>query len=486
MNLLPTSIMRAGCLFLSVLSSSLFGQSPLTLTSVQAQARGESPAAQQAALTAQAAAADYRAFRAGLRPQVSLGASLPGFTRSINGVLQDDGSTLFRTQNQTFSTANLSLQQVLPFSGGEVSLFSALTNFNSFGPNGFTSWQSVPLGIRLRQPLFQVNAVKWDREAAALELTLAERTRLRSREEAVVEATQLFFAALRAQEQLQRLRADLPRLDSVYRLAQQRQALGRLSEAERLQSELTRWQAKADSGELAWTEAQARADLARWLGQAPDSLARLLVPEMPRLAEGAEAWLPQAWAQSQQALDARLARLQAERAVREAKAGGRLQAELTASFGLNQTGQQVGEAYRNLEDQQAVSLSMQVPLLQGGRGRAEVEAAAARQRAVQVETRQRRLGYEQDLRFQWRQLQQLQAQVTLAERVQAAAQRRYRISYQRYRSGGLTLQDLYLARQEEGQAQADYLRSLERLWLTLVEWQADALYDAQAGQPLQP
>lgn len=486
MKILPTQIMRASCLFLLALPYWLWGQSRLTLAAVQAQARGESPAARQADLTKQAAQAQYQVFQAGLRPQLQLGASVPGFTRSINGVQQDDGSTSFRTQNQTFSSANLSMRQVLPFSGGEITLFSALTNFNSFGPNSFTSWQSVPLGLRLRQPLFQVNAVKWDRAAASLGLTLAEREGLRQRETAVVEATRLFFAALVAQEQLRRLQADLPRLDSVYRLAQQRQALGRISEAERLQSELARWQARADSGEWALNEAQARADLALWLGQAPDSLARLPVPAAPRLAEGAEAWLPQAWAQSEQAIDAQLTRLQAERAVQEAKAKGRFQAELTASFGLNQTGQQIGEAYRNLEDQQAVSLSMQVPLLSWGRGRAAVDAAAARQRSTQLDGRQQRQQYEQDLRFQWRRVRQLQAQLSLAERVWSAAQRRYRISYQRHRSGGLALTDLYLARQDEAQAQVDYLRTLERLWLTLAEWQALALYDGQAGRPFRP
>src|SRR5207248_7795096 len=62
----------------------------------------------------------FRSFRLRLLPQLSLGSALPtyNYNRSIIPVLQPDGSTLFRPQDQTNTTLGLTLSQRVPLTGG--------------------------------------------------------------------------------------------------------------------------------------------------------------------------------------------------------------------------------------------------------------------------------------------------------------------------------------------------------------------------------
>src|SRR5690606_25202835 len=76
-------------------------QEPLTLSQAVAIAQERGHQAQAAPASRDAARFRDRAFFSRLLPQLSLSGTMPRYNRSIIPVLQPDGSTLFRPQDQT-------------------------------------------------------------------------------------------------------------------------------------------------------------------------------------------------------------------------------------------------------------------------------------------------------------------------------------------------------------------------------------------------
>ena len=467
------------------LSLPLVAQPMMDLSTAQALARSESPAARQAALEALSAQQDYDAFVASLKPQVRLSADLPGFSRSINGVLQDDGSTIFRSQNQTNARASLSLSQALPFTGGQVSLFSSLFNFNQFGPDGFTSWQSVPVGFSYTQPLFQPNRYRWDQREQEATLALAEVQALRQREEAALAVTRAYLRAWLAQAQTQQARQRLAQNDSIYQIAQARHRLGKVSEEQLLQSELALLQARSARQEQQLAYQQAFAQLLTLLDLPPDGDWQLRTPPpLPPLGSTPEAAASLALQHADLQAAQRLDSLRAERELIETRQATRFQADLTASVGFNQSGNSLGEAYQQLEDQQAFSLGLNLPLLQWGQGRAQLEAAQARRESLQIGQEQARRAYGDEIRYRVQQYALLQDQLDLAQQAVEVAQRRYRFSRARFELGKLPLTELLLAQNEQLQAQQAYWQLLQQLHLAQTELRTETLYDFIQQKPV--
>lgn len=92
-------------------------QEPITLARAIELAQQQGHQARAAAATREAARYRDRAFYSRLMPQLSLGGTLPSYNRSIIQVVQPDGSTLFRPQDQTNATATMTMSQKLPLTG---------------------------------------------------------------------------------------------------------------------------------------------------------------------------------------------------------------------------------------------------------------------------------------------------------------------------------------------------------------------------------
>src|SRR5260370_7297893 len=103
----------AACLSLAV-ALPLGSQEPITLQQAIALAQERGFQAQAARAARDAARYRSDAFTARLLPQLSLSGTLPNYNRSVIPVLQPDGSTAFRSQDQTNTPLTLLFSQNLP------------------------------------------------------------------------------------------------------------------------------------------------------------------------------------------------------------------------------------------------------------------------------------------------------------------------------------------------------------------------------------
>lgn len=114
---------------------------------------------------------EYRSYKANFLPNLMFTSQLPEFSRRIVDVPSIDPVTGevrhdYSSEFYNIFSGGLSLQQNLP-TGGSVTISSSLQRIDrfsgSFNNHQGTEYLSTALNVRLRQSIFGVNDMKWDR-----------------------------------------------------------------------------------------------------------------------------------------------------------------------------------------------------------------------------------------------------------------------------------------------------------------------------------
>ena len=421
---------------------------------------------------------DLAAFQASLKPQVSLRADIPGFSRAISNISQDDGSSLFRTQSLAFSSSSILISQELPLTGGSIFMRSGISSLWNFEPLENQLWQTSLLVVGLNQPLFQLNDTQWNLREQRMEFRRAQINYVASLQEVAQEMTSIYFQALDAQKSMERAQLNLINNDTIFTLSKGRFQVGKIAENELLQSELRYISAQADFEQADLDFQQALRELRILLNLPAGQPVSLSIPDgLPNTQIDSDLAISQANQYSLFSQNMGLRRFRGERALREVQQSNRLQADLQATFGLNQSSDDFFDSYKDPVDRQTFSVGLSIPLFNWGRGRANREAALARQESLRISLDQEQRDFENDIFFQVRSIQQLEKRLEIAARSDTVAQRRYEISKQRYLIGKISIQDLFIAQQEKDGAQQNYISSLRSFWNAWAELRRLTLYD---------
>ena len=472
-------------MFLLGASYSLQGQQVYSLDDCINLAQDKSPQSAIAKKAFESVYWSYEAYRAGLKPQVSLTMNTPGLLRSIVPVVRDDGTQAFTPQNQAYSTANLIVSQAIAPTGGNLSLVSGLNRQDVFGTDGFVQYNSVPFILRLNQPLFAFNQLKWDKRTQPLQYQRAEKQYLEALEDISIDICGKYFDLYIARLQMDNAKRNEQINDSIYTISQGRFRVGKIAENDLLQTELAAFNARAAVKDAELAVEKARTDLAITLGFPENEEFNLVPPrELDRAEIDVDFAVSQARSNRSDALDFELRRIEAERLLSQARANARLSIDLNASVGLNQAGASLAEAYTAPLDQQSASVGLNIPILQWGRGKASVESANVEVERVdeQIQLDTRRLL--RDVRFQVLDFMQLQDRFLLAKRSMDIAMRRFDVAKNRYLVGKIDITNLQIAQDESNSARASYFQTLRQYWMAYYQLRRSTLYDFVADLPL--
>ena len=456
----------------------------LSLDDVIRMAQGNSPSARLAQMEVNASKLDYTAFKAGLKPELSLSANLPGLSRSISNINQDDGSILFREQSQAISRVGVNLSQQLG-TGGNLFVSSSTLGIFNFEPIDATNWRTSIFEVGFSQPIFQFNQVKWNKQNATINLNLALGEYAVEKERIALEITDIFFDALIAQENLLRANTNVLNNDTIFEITEGRFGVGKIAENELLQSELNLMQARSG-------QERAKVDLERAIRSLKTQLAlpdgeiiSMLSPLiLPRMIYDPEKAVEEALKHSQFTREIALEKFRADQALARTKGANRPELNLNATFGLNQTAEEFLDTYRNPVDRQTLSMGVDVPIFNWGRAKAENEAALIRQEQTYASAELREQTFRDQVYYQVLTLKQLETQLTIASKSDEIAQKRYTITKNRYLIGKIGVQDLFIAQSENDRARADYLSTLRDYWTAYINLRLATLFDFVEMKPL--
>ena len=330
---LKTLLLLAGLLILRPQTASAQGDTTsLTLQECIRLARANGPLGVMARNTFDSRQSAYRSFVAGNYPQLSLQGELPGYSRSINPIILPDGSTVFTPQSQASSSVSLAISQTIPLTGGELSLSTGLNRIDLMESRS-QYYRSNPLMMTLRQPLFQINTMRWDRQAQDIRYGMASRELVEAMEDCAIDATNKFFDLFLASMSSTNAASNLAINDTLYTISKGRFNVGKIAENDLLQSELAYLNAQTQLENANVGLHRSQENLRVALGLGPATYIVLLPPtSIPAASINPEEALTQALKNRSDMLNFDLQLLTAERTVTQAKSDNSLNAMMTASL----------------------------------------------------------------------------------------------------------------------------------------------------------
>lgn len=459
----------------------------LTLPEVISIAREKSPDALIARHRFRRSYWEYRSFRAGYLPNVRLEATLPNFNRTIDAITLPDGSETYLERTLARYAANISINQKLGLTGGEFFLQSGLQRLDNFFTDTSTrQFLSTPLSIGFRQPLFAYNAFRWDRQIEPLRYEEARRLYLEANEQVAATAINYFFDLLSAQLEREIARTNNANYDTLYRIALGRFQLGKIAENELLQLELNLLRARAaqENAQLSYqNKLMSFRSFLRITGNKPIVL---IAPQPEKFFEAnpttalAEALENTS---SGQAFARRM--LEAESQLSRAKAEGRFDAQLFATFGLSQTAVRFGDVYNNPLDEERLSLGLTIPLLDWGQAKGRIRMAESNLELIRTSIEQEKTDFEQNLYIKVMQFNMQHNQLLIAAKSDTVAQKRFDVTQKRYMIGKVNdVLELNNAQIDNDNARIGFYQALKNYWSSYYELRRLTLFDFEHNKKI--
>ncbi|WP_346820014.1 TolC family protein [Rapidithrix thailandica] len=463
-----------------------FSQKKYTLQQVIRLAKENSLASLQAENRKENSYWQFKTFRSNYKPQLSLNGTLPQFTRGIQPIPQNDGTTEFRPVSSAISDLELSLGQTIGLTGGQVFVSSRLERIDNFGGTGDkTRYASTPVSIGFVQPLFQFNSLNWEKKIAPLRYEESVKAYAEEMERIAYNATDLFFNLLLAQVSLEIADKNLASNDTIYRIAQGRYQLGKIAENDLLQLELNLITSQQQVREAKLNLETTTLNLNTYLGITENEPLELIEPtDITEFEVSVNIALDQAKLNRQQYISFQRQKIEAQREVARAKGDAGLKVDLRARFGLNQQGQQLSEAYRAPEDRETFSVGLEIPILDWGRQKSRVQTAQANLELVNNTLQQEEIKFEQDIMVLVKRFQILREKLVASIKADDIANRKYIVSQKRYMVDKISITDLNIALQEKDKAKQQYISSLKNYWQAYYEIRMLTMYDFEKNEKI--
>ena len=448
----------------------------LSLYDVIELSQEQSPSAKQAETRVKNRYWQYRLYKSNYNPQLALTGNLPGYNRDYFGNLIDDGTIVFQEREQINSTLNLGIEQPIALTGGTVSINSNLNYFADLNRDE-DRYNSTLVNVRLNQPLFGFNSLKWDKRTEPLRYEESKRSYVEEMEYVSREAVRYFFDYLDAQINLQIAETNLNNTDTIYRIEEGRYNIGTTSKDKLLQVELQLLRSQQDVTQAHLDMQTTSQKLRAYLALKTNDTLRLILPDhIPNFDILMQDALMYAKMNRADYIAFERSRIESQRDVERARRQ-RFQSNLVASYGLNTAADDFQNAYSNPNDQQRIDVGLVVPILDWGRNKARIETALANQQLNEYVLDQDIQNFEQEIMTLVRQFEVLRNQMRIAKKSDEVAEERYTVSQNRYLTGKVDITNLNIALSEKDAAKRSYNKALRDFWVAYFDLRRLTLYD---------
>ncbi len=453
-----------------------------SLSDVVDMAKGQSPSAKLASTNYTSKSWQYRLYQSNYLPQLSLNATLPNLNRSINPIVQPDGTSKYEFQSLSTNSMNLSVTQNIGLTNSQIFVSSQVQRIDILSAPLSTSYLVSPVIVGINQPIFGFNKLIWDSRIEPLKYEEAKKQFNEDLEMVAIQGSELFFDLLSAQLELEIQKKNVENTDTLYKISTGRYNLGKIAENDLLQMELNNMKAQNNLAQGQLDADIAMLKLANFLKLPSGQHITLIEPEaMPNFRVDEKIAVEQAEKNSQAVVAFERKKLEAERDVVKAIRDNRFSANVVASYGLSNSGAVFEAQYANPTDQQQVRLGLQIPIIDWGRAKAQIRSMEATREYVEISVEQDQQSLKQEVLMLSKQFEMRRQKLIISQKSDTIAQKRFDISMKRYVIGKIGITDLNIALQEKDQAKLEYLRDLREFWHVYYDIRRRTLYDFQAN-----
>jgi outer membrane protein len=456
----------------------------LSLQQVVDMAKKNSIAAKQATTVRETKYWQWRSFKSNYNPQLSLSGILPGYSKTTTQVLQPNGTVIFQPIHNDNSSLQLDFSQGITATGGTVYGTTQMQRFYDFDRDNVL-YNGVPYALGYSQPLFQFNALRWDKKIEPLKFNESKQEYIESQEQIAYTVSGYFFDLLLAQVNLKIAETNYANTQKILKIANLKFDLGKVSKNEILQIQLEQLNAQKDVGTARRDMEIATLNLRSYTGMESDDKISLMLPGTTiNMTVSADKVLAEAFENRSNAIAFVRRIAEAKRDVAKAKGQSGLVATLTANLGFSNSAQKILDVYKSPQNQQLLQLQFSIPVMDWGRSKSRVKTALANEQLAEYEVEQDKQTFKQQIVTQVTLFNMMKDQLVFTAQADSIASEKYQIARERYVLGNLSITELSIAFEENDRAKRDYITALRDFWGAYYQLRYLSLYDFEKNQKI--
>lgn len=425
----------------------------------------------------------YRTFKAGRLPSLTLNLTPAQYYRDITRRYDSENDIdVYRKQQSYYAEGGLAIKQNFDLLGGTFYLDSDLGYMRNFGDNAYNQFTTVPIRIGYNQSLLGYNPFRWERKIEPLKYEKAKKELLYNIENISEQATSYFFALAMAQAEYDLAKENVASTDTLYQTGQERHKIASINKAELLTLKLDAVNARNTLQNAEISLKRAMFSLASFLNFDKNTEIRLNLPGRPKdMQISVDEALTFARENNPKFLDTKQQVLEAEQQVDKTKKEAMFNASINASIGFNQVATKLSDAYRDPLQQDMVSVSVSIPLVDWGVRKGKHNIAKNNLNVTQISARQEELTVEEDVIMTVGDFNIQQNLISSAEEALDLAVMAYSETKQRFMIGKADINSLTLSLNRQQEAQRNYISALQNYWLSYFKIRKLTLHDFETG-----
>ncbi len=430
---------------------------------------------------------EYRTYKANRLPSLTLNATPAQYYRDITRRYDSQQDLdIYRTQQSFYATGGLSVRQNFDLTGGTFYLQSDLGYMRNFGDNATTQFTSIPIRLGYSQSLIGYNAFKWERRIEPLKYERVKKEFIYNVEQVSEQATSFFFNLAMAQAEYDLAKENVTTSDTLYHIGEQKYKIAAISQADLLTLKLDLVNARNTLKNKESELKRAMFSLASFLNIDKNTVIELELPARPReLFIPIEKALECSRNNNPQLLELKQNILEAQREVDRTKKESRFNASLDVSVGFNQVADRLKDVYKNPLQQDLVSISVSVPLVDWGVRKGKYNMARNNLNVVEISAKQDEVSIEEEVIMTVNDFHIQQQLINSAEEALDLSIMAYDETRERFIIGKADISSLTLSLNRQQQAQQNYISALQNYWQNYYKIRRLTLFDFVSGIPLE-
>src|SRR5690606_16648697 len=120
-------------------------------------------------------------------------------SKSLSRLTLPNGEDTFVSQHQSYNQVVLSLEQVIPWTGGSLQIHSIIDRIDGLGKNSYTNFAIQPYIIRFYQDRIGFNDYKWRKRIANKQYEISQKQFVQDKEVIAYNTVLYYFEGLLAQ-----------------------------------------------------------------------------------------------------------------------------------------------------------------------------------------------------------------------------------------------------------------------------------------------
>lgn len=465
----------------AILSFSISAQT-LTLETALKIAQEKSPALQKSTLELKQSYFGLKSAKLSFWSSVDLNLTTPFLSKNITEVLDTSGKTSFVEREYISYSSELSINQPIVWTDGTLSLINTITARQD---KGFDKNFIGDVRLRLTQPLFTYNRRSTGLERAEIQLSIAQKNYYVNHQDIIFQVKSAYFDWFKAIQFVKIAESELEQVKSSYELAKKKYDSGIIAEVEVLKLEVDYATSQNDVYQKKTTASAAENRLKLLLGLPLEE--KISAPEQINLSQvkvATESILAEALKNRPEIDNAqKYLRLQ-EISVIETDAQREFRMDLSLEVGLTKTDPIFAELTRNPNRAQQVSINLSMPIWDWGRNSAQVQSQKAVYDSRQIDVGEAKKNLVNEINNLTENYLAAESRLKILEKTVSLAQKSYDISYQKFRSGNLSSEELAQTQKRLTDSKVNSITALLDYHLSIAALNKACLFDWENNLPL--